>query len=143
VAGALIYVALSAAAAALGLRTNLFMNPGLFSWALAQGVGVAGWQIAISAPLSFAPALIVGLATWRHIASRGSCPWWLSCLYGALASGPPGTLFLWAARAAYPDLTIIPHPVPGGALIALIGFVGTWPCWRLATAAYRSSPQNL
>jgi hypothetical protein len=140
VAGALLYVAISAAAGAIGLRTNLVMDPALFRQALSGVAGAAGWQIAISAPLSLTPALLTGWLTWRRIARSGSCPWWLSCLYGALASGPPGALFLWAGRTAYPDLPIIPHPITGGLLIGAIGFLGTWPCWRLAT--YLNSPQN-
>jgi len=129
IGGALVYVALSAAAGWAGWRTNLFMDSALFRQAMAQTAGVAGWQIAISAPLSLTPALITGWLTWRRIERAGSCPWWLSCLHGALTSGPPGALFLWAARAAYPEMAAIPHPLPGGALIGLIGFVGTWPCW--------------
>jgi hypothetical protein len=146
VVGALLYVGLSAAAGALGLRTNVFMDPDLFQQALTRTAGVAGWQIAISAPLSLTPALLTGWLTARRIETSGSCPWWESCLHGALTSGPPGVLFLWAARAAYPEMTIIPYPAAGGALIALIGFFGTLPCWWLAVnplAAYRSSPQNL
>jgi hypothetical protein len=146
VVGALLYVGFSAAAGALGIRTNVFMDPGLFRQAMAQTAGVAGWQIAISAPLSLTPALATGWFTLTRIEKAGSCPWWLSCLYGALASGPPGVLFLWAARLAYPEMAIIPHPLPGGLLIGLIGFLGTWPCWWLAARKpplYRSSPQNL
>jgi hypothetical protein len=146
VVGALLYVGFSAAAGALGLRTNVFMDPDLFRQAMAQTAGVAGWQIAISAPLSLTPALLTGWLTARRIEKAGSCPLWASCLYGALTSGPPGVLFLWAARAAYPEMAIIPHPLPGGLLIGLIGFLGTWPCWWLAARKalpYRSSPQNL
>ena len=146
VAGALLYVGFSAAAGAFGLRTNVFMDPDLFRQAMAQTAGAAGWQIAISAPLSLTPALLTAWLTLRRIERSGSCPWWLSCLYGGLLSGIPGFFFLWAARAAYPDMAMIPHPLPGGALIGLIGFLGTWPCWRLAArkpSPYRSSPQNL
>jgi hypothetical protein len=138
VTGALFYVAISAAAAPLGLKTNLFLAPALFE-ALSATAGLAIWQIAVSAPLSVMPALATGWLTWRRIEQDGACPWWRSCLYGALTSGPPGALFLWVSRLAAPaELTpIIPHPLTGGALIGLIGFLGTWPSWRIAVGRGR------
>lgn len=132
VVGALLYVGMSLAAGALGLRTNLFIDRAAIGLTAAEALGRAGWQTMATAPLSLTPALLTAWLTWRRIERGGVCPWWESCLYGALASGPPGVLFLWAARAAYPEMTIIPHPLLGGALIAFIGFVGTWPCWWLA-----------
>jgi len=131
VAGALLYVAFSALAGALDWRTNLFIAPAALGASIVEGLSRAGWQIAATSPLSLTPAFATAWLTWRRVEREGSCPWWLSCLYGALTSGPPGALFLWAARAAYPEMTIIPHPLPGGCLIAAIGFVGTLLCYHI------------
>ncbi len=133
VVGALLYVALSGLAGALGIRSNVFIDPALLGSA-ADTLGLAGWQIALSAPFSLLPAILTGLLTARRIEARGSCPWQLSCLYGGAISGVAGFAALAAARAGYPELAIIPPPLPGAALIALIGFLGTWPCWRLAAS---------
>lgn len=134
IVGAILYLAISALAGWLGFRTNLFVDPAMFGTA-AQNLGLAGWQIALSAPFSLAPALLTGWLTARRIERTGGCPWWLSCLYGGVISGIGGFAALAAARAGYPELTIIPPPLPGAALIGFIGFVGTWPCWQLAGRA--------
>jgi hypothetical protein len=130
IVGALLYIALSALAGALGIHSNVFIDAALLSSAR-ETLGLAGWQIALSAPFSLAPAILTGWLTARRMARTGNCPWWLSCLWGGLISGIGGFIALAAAKAGYPDLPIIPNPLPGAALIAFIGFVGTWPCWRL------------
>ncbi len=137
IVGALLYVGLSALVGALGVRSNVFIDPALLGSA-SQTLGLASWQVALSAPFSLSPALLTGWLTARRIASQGSCPWWLSCLYGGVISGLGGFVALVAAKSGYPDLPIIPNPVPGAALIAFIGFVGTWPCWWVV--ARRDSP---
>ncbi len=131
VVGALMYVALSALAGAVGIRSNVFIDAALLG-STAETLGLAGWQIALSAPFSLAPAILTGWLTARRVARVGACPWWLSCLWGGIISGAGGFAALAAAKSGYPDLPIIPDPLPGAALIAFIGFVGTWPCWRIA-----------
>lgn len=131
IVGALLYVGLSALAGALGLRSNVFIDPALLGSA-AETLGLAGWQIALSAPFSLMPAILTGWLTALRIAQEGACPWWLSCLYGGAISGLGGLAALMAAKSAYPDLPIIPPALPGAALIAFIGFWGTWPCWWVA-----------
>ena len=144
--GALLYVALSAIAARAQVFPELFLDPGLFGPTFRGNLGLASWQIACSAPLTVMPALLTGLLTVRRIRKRGSCPWWLSCGYGGLASGALALPGLGFGHLLVGELIRIPPVIAGSALIALIGFVGTLPCWWLVSQqakAYRSSPQNL
>ena len=115
VIGALLYVALSALAGALGIRSNVFIDSALLGSAV-ETMGLAGWQVALSAPFSLAPAILTGWLTARRIDRTGGCPWWLSCAYGGAISGVGGWVALTAAKAGYPDLPIIPQPAPGAAL---------------------------
>ncbi len=131
IVGALLYVALSALAGAVGIRSNVFIDAALLS-STAETLNLAGWQIALSAPFSLAPAILTGWLTAQKVAQEGGCPWWLSCLWGGVISGAGGFAALVAAKSSYPDLPIIPDALPGAALIAFIGFVGTWPCWWVA-----------
>ncbi len=146
VAGAALYVGLSALASAFHLRPDIFLDPRFFGATLSANLHLVTWQIAVSAPVTLLPALLTGWMTARRIAHATDCPWWLSCLYGGVFSGGLAMVGLGLGHILMPQLSIIPPVAGGSALIALIGFVGTWPCWRLATAAspaYRNSPQNL
>jgi hypothetical protein len=145
VAGATLYVALSALASAFQFRPDIFLDPRFFGTTLLANLDLVTWQIAVSAPITLLPALLTGWMTTLRIERDGNCPWWLSCGYGGLLSGSLAIIGLSLGHLTMPHLTIIPPILGGSALIALIGFVGTWPCWWLATAAfpaYRSSPQN-
>ncbi|MGL5116628.1 MAG: hypothetical protein ACRC7G_16190 [Beijerinckiaceae bacterium] len=137
-AGALVYLALSVAARLLGATSNLFA-PLAQGGEIAASLGAASWRIGPALLLTWMPAVLTGFATARVEQSQGSCAWWTSCLIGAVFSGAGGYALIALGRALYPEADFIPPPAPGAALIALVGFVGTWPCWL---AAYRSSPQN-
>jgi hypothetical protein len=145
VAGAALYVALSALASAIQIRPDIFIDPRFFGATLSAHLHLVTWQIAVSAPVTLLPALLTGWLTTRQIMRQGHCPWWLSCTFGGLASGALAVIGLGLGHLTGPHGLAIPPVAGGSALIALIGFVGTWPCWRLAAAfpAYRSSPQNL
>jgi hypothetical protein len=146
VAGATLYVGMSALASVFQLRPDIFLDPRFFGTTLLANLDLVTWQIAVSAPVTLLPALFTGWMTARKIERHDDCPWWLSCGYGGVFSGGLAIIGLGLGHLLMPHLTIIPPVLGGSALIALIGFVGTWPCWRLATAAlpaYRSSPQNL
>jgi hypothetical protein len=146
VAGAALYVAMSALASIFQFRPDIFLDPRFFGPTLLANLDLVTWQIATSAPVTLLPAVITGWMTAQRIERRGHCPWWLSCGYGGAFSGGFAVIGLSIGHMTMPHLTNIPPILGGSALIALIGFVGTWPCWRLATAAfpaYRSSPQNL
>jgi hypothetical protein len=146
VVGALLYVALSALAAGLGIRPDIFIEPRYFSATLARTFDLALWQILVSAPLTLFPAMATALLTLQRLRMTGTCPWWLSCLWGGVVSGVLALIGLSLAHATGPWGMPIPSVFGGSALIALIGFLGTLPCWGLAVAmaaqAYRSSPQN-
>jgi hypothetical protein len=145
IGGALLYVSFSMLAGQFGYGGALFMDPRSFGHGLSQNILATGWQIALSSPLSALPAVLTAMATNRAISSGGSCPWWKSCSYGAFFSGLLALPFLTLAGWQFGHEVVIPHPAPGSALIALIGFLGTWPCWLLAAQGplpYRSSPQN-
>jgi hypothetical protein len=146
IVGALIYVAMSALAAVVDLRPDIFIEPRFFSATLARTFDLALWQILISAPLTLAPALLTGGLTLRRMRQVGSCPWWLSCVWGGATSGVLALLGLSLAHVTGPWNMPIPPIMGGSALIALIGFLGTIPCWGLVAAmtaqVYRSSPQN-
>ena len=146
VAGATLYVAVSALASVFQLRPNIFLDPRFFGTTLLANLDLVTWQIAVSAPATLLPAVLTGWITARRIERLAGCPGWLSCSYGGMFSGGFAMIGLGLGQLLMPHLTIIPPVLGGSALIALIGFVGTWPCWRLATSAfpaYRSSPQNL
>ena len=145
VAGATLYVVMSAFASVFQLRPDIFLDPRFFGTTLLANVDLVTWQIAVSAPVTLLPAVLTGWMTAQRINRHGDCPWWLSCGYGGVFSGGLAVAGLALGHLMLPHLAIIPPVAGGSALIALIGFVGTWPCWRLATAvfpAYRSSPQN-
>jgi hypothetical protein len=146
VAGATLYVAMSALASVFQLRPDIFLDPRFFGATLLANLDLVTWQIAVSAPVTLLPALLTGWLSALRIERRGDCPWWLSCSYGSAFSGGLAIIALSLGHLLMPHLTSVPPVIGGSALIALIGFVGTWPCWRLATAAfpaYRNSPQNL
>jgi hypothetical protein len=146
VAGATLYVAMSALASAFQLRPDIFLDPRFFGATLLANLDLVTWQIAVSAPLTLLPALLTGWMTARQVEREGHCPWWLSCGYGGLFSGGLAVIGLNLGHLLMPYLAIIPPVAGGSALIALIGFVGTGPSWWLAASAfpaYRSSPQNL
>jgi hypothetical protein len=146
VAGATLYVALSALASILHVRPDIFLDPRFFGTTLLANLDLVTWQIAVSAPVTLLPAVITGWMTVQRLERYGNCPWWLSCGYGGVFSGGLAIIGLSLGHLTMPHMTSIPPIIGGSALIALIGFVGTWPCWRLATAAfpaYRNSPQNL
>ncbi len=146
VAGAALYVGLSGVASGFGVRPDIFLDPRFFGSTLFANLHLVTWQIALSTPVTLLPAVMTGWLTARRLERDGKCPWWLSCGYGGALSGGLALIGLGLGHLAMPHLTIIPPVVGGSALIALIGFIGTWPCWRLATTvlpAYRSSPQNL
>ncbi len=146
VAGAALYVGLSGVASSFGIRPDIFLDPRLFGTTISANLHLMTWQIAVSAPVTLLPAVLTGLKTAQRILRAGHCPWWLSCAYGAAFSGGLAILGLGLGHITMPEITRIPPVIGGSALITLIGFVGTWPCWRLVTAllpAYRSSPQNL
>jgi hypothetical protein len=146
VAGAALYVAISALASVFQFRPDIFLDPRLFGTTLLANLDLVTWQVAVSATVTLLPAVLTGWMTAQRIEREGHCPWWLSCGYGGVFSGSLAVIGLGLGHLLMPHLTIIPPILGGSALIALIGFVGTWPCWRLATAAlpaYRSSPQNL
>ncbi len=146
VTGATLYVAVSALASVFQLRPDIFLDPRFFGATLLANIDLVTWQIAVSAPVTLLPALFTGWMTARRIERYGHCRWWLSCSYGSVFSGGLAIIGLSLGHLTMPHLTIIPPVLGGSALIALIGFVGTWPCWRLAKATfpgYRSSPQNL
>jgi hypothetical protein len=146
VAGATLYVAMSALASVLHLRPDIFLDPRFFGATLLANFDLVTWQIAVSAPVTLLPALFTGWMTAQRIEREGHCPWQLSSGYGGMFSGGLAIIGLSLGHLVMPQLTIIPPVFGGSSLIALIGFVGTWPCWWLATAAfptYRSSPQNL
>jgi hypothetical protein len=145
VAGALLYVGLSILAAALAIRPDVFLDPRLLGPTLIENFGVATWQIAMSAPVTLLPAALTGLTTARQMDRDGSCPGWVSCGYGALFSAALALPGLALGHLIMPQVAAIPPVIEGSALIALIGFIGTWPCWLLAMqpgVAYLSSPQN-
>jgi hypothetical protein len=146
VAGAFLYVLMSALAAALGIGSGVFIEARQIGATLIDNLGLLWWQLAISAPFTALPAMATGWLSARQMEAEGHCPWWLSCLYGGLSSGILAIVGLGLGHLTMPQLTIIPPVAGGSALIALIGFLGTWPCWRLAfgpaPAFYRSSPQN-
>jgi hypothetical protein len=145
VAGAALYVALSALASAFQLRPDIFIDPRFFGATLSAHLHLVTWQIAVSAPVTLLPAVLTGWLTARQVVREGHCPWWLSSAFGGMTSGALAVIGLSLGHMTGPHGMAIPPVVGGSALIALIGFVGTWPCWWLSARgpAYRSSPQNL
>jgi hypothetical protein len=137
-AGGLIYLLLSIAAHIMGVTSNLFA-PLAQSGEVAASLAAAGWRIGPALLLTWMPAVLTGYATARIAQARGDCPWWASCASGSAFSGVGGYALIALGRAMHPDATFIPTPASGAALIALVGFAGTWPCWL---AAYRNSAQK-
>jgi hypothetical protein len=137
-AGGSIYLIISIAAHLMGARSALFA-PLAQSGEVAASLAAAGWRIGPAVLLTWMPALLTGCATALIARKRGICPWWVSCGFGAALSGVGGYALIALGRSLHPDATFIPPPASGAALIAMVGFAGTLPCWMLA---YRSSAQK-
>lgn len=137
VAGAALYLTISILARLLGSTSNLFAPLGAgaeleISMAMAARIGPA-------LLLTWLPALLTGLATAWIVEIRGQRAWWASCAIGGALSGVGGYALIAIGRSMLPDAAFIPPAAGGAALIALVGFAGTLPCWLLA---YRSSAQK-
>jgi hypothetical protein len=137
VAGATLYVTMSMLAAVLEIRPDIFIPAQFIGATLAAQIDLLTWQIAVSAPVTLMPAVLTGWMTARRIIRDGDCPWWLSCGYGGVFSGGLGFIGLGLGHLLMPDLSSIPPVGGGSALIALIGFLGTLPCWWLGPYALR------
>ncbi len=99
VVGALLYVALSALAGAIGIRSNVFIDAALLG-STAQTLNLAGWQIALSAPFSLAPAILTGWLTARRVAGRELAPGGSAASGAGSSAGSEASRRSWRRRVA-------------------------------------------